>query len=134
MGACISSSVEEQVQKPAEPAKKLDLGIVGFKTLAMSVEVVGGLVTGAVGVTGLVGIMGFTTVITVIWVPVYLLPATIINTLVGGPFSAVIRYAERYWQEIVVETFVDFYEIFVNRTIGDSVRNVRDIWRIPVYR
>jgi hypothetical protein len=143
MGACMSSvpKVEEpvqkpveQVQKPAEPAKKLDWGTVGFKTAAISVEVVVGVIRGSVGVTVYAVILGATTVVTGIWIPVYLIPAIIINPLMGGSFWYVIRYAERYWQQIVVETVVDFYELCINRTIGDCVRNVRDIWRIPVYR
>ena len=124
----------EQVQTPAEPAKKLNWGAVGFKTLAISVEVVVGVIRGSVGVTVYAVILGVTTVITVgLWIPLYLIPAMIINPLMGGSFCHVIRYAESYWRDMVVETAVDFYELCINRTIGDCVRNVRDIWRIPVY-
>ena len=138
MGACISSSVEEPVQKPvqkpAEPAKKLDWGAVGFKTAAISVEVAVGLVRGAFGVTIYTVILGVTTVATVYWYAVPFVLMTIMNTLMGGAFSDISWRAGDFWQKFVVETVVDFYELCINRTIGDCVRNVRYIWRMSVYR
>lgn len=128
--------VEEPVQKakPAEPAKKLDWGAVGFKTAAISVEVVVGLIRGAFGMTLYTVILGVTTVATVYWYAVPFVLMTIMNTLMGGAFSDISWRAGDFWQNFVVETVVDFYELCINRTIGDCLRNVRDIWRMPIYR
>jgi hypothetical protein len=137
MGACMSNSVpkvEEPVQKPVEPAKKLDWGAVGFKTAAISVEVVVGLIRGAFGVTLYTVIFGVTTVATVYWYAVPFVLMTIMNTLMGGAFSDISWRAGDFWQNFVVETVVDFYELCINRTIGDCLRNIRDIWRMSVYR
>ena len=121
----------EPVQKPAQ---KFCWRRFGFKTLAMTVEVACGLITVPLGVTLFLGSVGLTTVLTAIWVPVYLVPATIINTLVCGPFSAVIKYAEYYWQEIVVDGIQGSYEMWFENYIGDTLKNLRDIWRMSVYR
>ena len=129
---------QKPVQKPVEPAKKPAKKFCwrrfGFKTLAMTVEVACGLITVPLGVTIFLGSVGLTTVLTAIWVPVYLVPATIINTLVCGPFSAVINYAESYWQQIVVEGIQGSYEMWFEHYIGDTLKNLRDIWRMSVYR
>jgi len=138
MGSCISSTVEEPVkmeQGKPEPAKKLDWRTVGFIAAATSAEVVFGLPSEVAGVAAFGIVVGVVSVITVgIWVPFYLFPYTLITILTGMPFWYVTDYASRYWHDCVTETFNDFYELFVNRTVGDIIRNIRDIWRMPVYR
>jgi hypothetical protein len=124
----------EQVQMPAEPAKELDLGTVGLKTAAITVEVVVGVALGSIGVTVYTASSVFYIASTVYW---YCVPFTlfaIMDTCMGGEILNIIVAAKEFWKNWFVDGLVEGYKWYIDSTIGNCVRNVRDIWRIPVYR
>jgi hypothetical protein len=148
MGACMSSSVQEPVQKPVverpieergipaqpvqKPAKTLDWVSVRDKALCTPALVIGGSAVAAIGVPIAAFGLGIVTGIAAVKAAL-MIPFTIFDIILGNKVENIIDGWKEWWQlNVYGACFV--YQVCIGDRLREIIWCLRDVWRMPIYR